>query len=146
MQRADQSVAVVLEDDTVARSELCSALHALGYLIDPAADIPAALELLRNSERPVLTVFEIEPHGNSLSGLDYTMLIGTLLTEPLLTSRHQFAVVTDAPDDAEDTVGHLLRRLHIALLPRNCTAEAILLTLGGETYRPTSTDGSGLHN
>jgi hypothetical protein len=88
-------------------------------------DLDVALDVIRASAEPLAVFFDVEAPHETLAGDDFAGLIGSLLNERALVSKHIFAAISRMPRDVEITLGKVLNRLEIPLFAKPCDVVAI---------------------
>jgi CheY-like chemotaxis protein len=133
-------IVLILDDDAVGSEALQHTLDTLGYRTRVMSDADAALDTLRTSPEPVALFFDVEAPGGTLDGQSYTVLIGKLLEDETLASRHIYAVISSSAGEVEWALGKALDRLGAPVFSKPCAATALetYLALARGRMRPPS--------
>jgi hypothetical protein len=129
MMHTQPSTRVVVFDDRVLDGGLREALARSGMEVVNAADIADGTRTLRESIDPVTALFWVSLAGNTLSGLDDALLLGELLRDAPLASRHAYILVTPTPREVQQSLGRVLDRLHVTVLAAPLDRERLLSAL-----------------
>lgn len=122
----DIRAALILDDDGNASTRLRRLLEELGFAVREMDETAAVIEILRQERTgPVVTFFALELPRNRMSGLDHAELLGALLRDTSLAARHDFIAVTESPDTVTLSMGRLLARLSVLLLPKPITLDTL---------------------
>lgn len=123
--QASMKRALILDRDVSGNARLRWALSELGYQVEMAEDLNAALSAIRASAEPLAVFFNIEAPRETLDGEDFADMLGALLSERALRNQHIFAAISNTPLDVEMILGKILDRLEIPLFAKPCDVVAI---------------------
>lgn len=123
--RISERRALILDRDHGGDVKLRWALAGLGYQVDITDDLDTMLDIIRASAEPITVFFDVEAPRETLAGDDFAGLIGSLLNERALVSKHIFAAISRTPLEVEITLGKVLSRLEIPVFTKPCDVVAI---------------------
>ena len=102
---------LVVDDDTAIRHTLRAVLEDEGYTVLEAADGAAALDLLRTSPYPLITLLDLRmPH------VDGEAVLRAAVSDDRIASHHAFALITANPDAITPACERYLAQLHAPVI------------------------------
>ena len=112
---------LVVDDDPAVRQILGVALHEEGYAVCEAADGMEALEALRTSVRPLVTVLDYR-----LPGMTGGEVLAAVAADPYVADRHAFVLVSTSPEMLPEWLVLWADRQGMRIVPKPFDLDALL--------------------
>ncbi len=110
--RAHRSILIV-DDDQSIRETLRMALEDEGYTVCEAGDGAEALDILRASAQPLVTLLDLR-----LPRMTGDALLRRIQRKEYLSARHIFLMVTANREQLSPASLRLLQRMHVSVIPK----------------------------
>lgn len=111
----------VVDDDPAIRLTLGEVLEDEGFAVDVLGDGVGLLERLRFASQPLVVVLDLRmPH------VDGAAVLAAVAVDPTLAARHRYILVTGETHDRPPEVDALLLQLHVPVVEKPFTLEALL--------------------
>lgn len=107
---------LIVNCERTTRAKMRQALEAAGYTIMEAEDADSGLAILRASEGPLVTLFNVALFNNIVTGTDGIAFLGAAAWDVRLGQPHAFVAVTPTPDQLELALGRLLAHLSVPIV------------------------------